>query len=92
MSKLRMGMIGGGPDAFIGAVHRIAARMDGEIEIVCGSFSSRPEKSRQTGEALFLAPDRVYDTYAQMIEAEAALPPRRAHGLCVHCNAQPPAL
>ena len=75
MSKLRMGMIGGGPDAFIGAVHRIAARMDGEIEIVCGAFSSRPEKSKQTGEALFLAPDRVYDTYSEMIEREAALPP-----------------
>jgi predicted dehydrogenase len=74
MSKLRMGMIGGGPAAFIGAVHRIAARMDGEIEIVCGAFSSKPEKSKETGEALFLNPDRVYGSYTEMIEREAALP------------------
>lgn len=74
MSKLRMGMIGGGPDAFIGAVHRIAARMDGEIEIVCGAFSSSPEKSRQTGEALYLDPERVYGSYSEMIVNEAALP------------------
>ena len=75
MSKIRMGMIGGGPDAFIGAVHRIAARIDGEIEIVCGAFSSSPERSRQTGEALHLHPDRVYATYSEMIVNEAALPP-----------------
>lgn len=74
MSKLRMGMIGGGPDAFIGAVHRIAARIDGEIEIVCGAFSSSPEKSRKTGEALSLDPQRVYATYSEMIVNEAALP------------------
>lgn len=74
MSKIRMGMIGGGPDAFIGAVHRIAARIDGEIEIVCGAFSSSPERSRQTGEALQLHPDRVYATYSEMIVNEAALP------------------
>jgi predicted dehydrogenase len=69
-----MGMIGGGPDAFIGAVHRIAARIDGEIEIVCGAFSSSPDKSRKTGEALYLQPDRVYPTYSEMIVNEAALP------------------
>jgi predicted dehydrogenase len=74
MSKVRMGMIGGGPDAFIGAVHRIAARLDGEIEIVCGAFSSSPDKSRQMGEALYLNPDRVYATYSEMIVNEAALP------------------
>ena len=48
--KLRMGMIGGGPGAFIGGVHRIAATMHGEIELVCGAFSSDPEKSKQAGE------------------------------------------
>ncbi|HEY1112545.1 MAG TPA: Gfo/Idh/MocA family oxidoreductase [Chitinophagaceae bacterium] len=74
MSKIRMGMIGGGPDAFIGAVHRMAARIDGEIDIVCGAFSSSPDKSRRTGEALYLHPDRVYATYAEMIVNEATLP------------------
>ena len=57
--KLRMGMIGGGPGAFIGAVHRIAANMDGMIELVCGAFSSNAEKSKQAGEGLFLPPHRV---------------------------------
>ena len=48
--KLRMGMIGGGTGAFIGAVHRMAARLDGQIELVCGAFSSSPEKSKETGQ------------------------------------------
>lgn len=72
--KIRMGMIGGGPDAFIGAVHRIAARMDGQIELVCGAFSSHPEKSKQAGEMLFLNPSRVYPSYKEMIEKESQLP------------------
>lgn len=72
--KLRMGMIGGGPGAFIGAVHRIAANMDGEIELVCGAFSSDPKKSKQAGEQLFLSPSRVYESYKDMIKAEKALP------------------
>lgn len=72
--KLRMGMVGGGPDAFIGAVHRLAAFMDGQIELVCGAFSSQPEKSRIAGEALFLDPARVYPSYRDMMEKEAALP------------------
>lgn len=72
--KLRMGMIGGGPGAFIGAVHRIAANMDGAIELVCGAFSSDPEKSKQAGELLGLDPSRVYGSYREMIRAEAALP------------------
>lgn len=72
--KLRMGMIGGGKDAFIGAVHRIAALMDGQIELVCGAFSSNAEKSRQSGEALFLPADRVYANYEEMILKEKALP------------------
>ena len=70
LGKLRMGMIGGGPGAFIGAVHRTAACLDGEIELVCGVFSSDPEKSRTMGKELGLAPDRVYDSYKQMIEQE----------------------
>ena len=72
--KLRMGMIGGGPGAFIGAVHRIAARMDGEIELVCGAFSSQEEKSKAAGKELFLSPERVYASYQQMIEKEKELP------------------
>ena len=72
--KLRMGMIGGGPGAFIGAVHRIAARMDGEIELVCGAFSSQEEKSKAAGKELFLPKERVYASYQQMIEKEKELP------------------
>lgn len=69
-----MGMIGGGVGAFIGAVHRLAANLDGQIELVCGAFSSSPEKSKKTGEELFLDPSRVYGSYKEMIEKEAALP------------------
>lgn len=72
--KLRMGMIGGGPGAFIGAVHRIAANMDGMIELVCGAFSSDPEKSKQAGKELFLPTDRVYGSYKEMIRSESGLP------------------
>ena len=71
--KLRMGMIGGGPGAFIGAVHRMAANLDGEIELVCGAFSSDPKKSKQTGEELYLDKKRVYGSYKEMISAEAKL-------------------
>ncbi len=67
-------MIGGGVGAFIGAVHRLAANLDGQIELVCGAFSSSPEKSKKTGEELFLDPSRVYGSYKEMIEQEAALP------------------
>lgn len=72
--KLRMGMIGGGVGAFIGAVHRLAANLDGQIELVCGAFSSNPEKSKQTGEELFLDPSRVYGSFEEMITTEASLP------------------
>ncbi len=72
--KLRMGMIGGGPGAFIGAVHRSAALMDGEIELVCGAFSSDPEKSKQAGLSLNLSTQRVYDSYKEMIRNENSLP------------------
>lgn len=72
--KLRMGMVGGGNDAFIGAVHRIAAFMDGKIELVCGAFSIDPQISKQSGEDLFVAPERVYLDYEEMIEKESLLP------------------
>jgi len=72
--KLRMGMVGGGAGAFIGAVHRIAAIMDNQIELVCGCFSSQPENSAATGKACFLPDDRVYMSYREMFEKEAKLP------------------
>ncbi len=72
--KIRMGMIGGGPGAFIGAVHRIAANMDGQIELVCGAFSSDPERSMQAGHELFLTMNRVYGSFTEMIRKEAGLP------------------
>jgi hypothetical protein len=55
LRKLNMGMIGGGRDAFVGGIHRMAARLDGEIELVAGAFSSDPEKAKRSGEDLFLA-------------------------------------
>lgn len=72
--KLRMGMVGGGRDAFIGAVHRNAAFLDGQIELVAGAFSSDAEKSKASGEDLFVDPSRVYGSYAEMAKAEAKLP------------------
>jgi len=74
MSKIRMGMVGGGEGAFIGAVHRMAAALDAEVELVCGAFSSAAERSRRSGAALLLSPARVYDDYQQMMLAEAQLP------------------
>jgi predicted dehydrogenase len=72
--KLRMGMVGGGRGAFIGAVHRMAANLDGKIQLVAGCFSSDPAKSKLSGEDLFLDPARVYSSYAEMAAREAALP------------------
>jgi predicted dehydrogenase len=72
--KLRMGMIGGGKDAFIGAVHRIAANMDGLIELSCGALSIRPEIAQDSGKSLFLAEDRTYLTYQEMLENESKMP------------------
>ena len=72
--KIRMGMVGGGRGAFIGAVHRIAAAIDQQIELVCGAFSSTPEKSKASGEDFFLPPERCYSTYQEMIETEKNLP------------------
>jgi predicted dehydrogenase len=73
--KLRMGMIGGGRNAFIGAVHRIAANMDGLIELVCGAFSSNPANAKQSGLDLFLPENRVYPNFEEMIGKESLLPP-----------------
>ena len=70
-------MVGGGQGAFIGAVHRLAALMDGQIELVCGAFSSDPEKSKVSGDDLFLPSDRVYDSFEQMITSEKKLPADR---------------
>lgn len=72
--KLKYGMVGGGPGAFIGGVHRIAAAIDGQTELVAGAFSSDAAKSRQQGEELSLDPGRVYGSFAEMAEKEAALP------------------
>jgi predicted dehydrogenase len=72
--KLRMGMVGGGTDAFIGAIHRLAALMDNKIELVCGCFSVNPEISKESGKLYFLPENRVYETYQEMFEKEALLP------------------
>jgi predicted dehydrogenase len=72
--KLRMGMIGGGRKAFIGAVHRIAANIDGLIELTCGALSSNEENAKLSGKDLFLADDRIYTSYADMITKESQLP------------------
>jgi predicted dehydrogenase len=72
--KLRMGMIGGGKDAFIGAIHRIAANMDGQIELVCGALSLHHDLAIESGKMLFLPEDRTYTTYQDMITAESKLP------------------
>ena len=72
--KIRMGMIGGGQGAFIGAVHRMAAALDGEIELVCGAFSSNAKRSKASGKELYLPKDRVYSNYEEMIKKEKELP------------------
>lgn len=74
MSKLRLGMVGGGEGAFIGAVHRMAAAIDGEIELVCGAFSGDAERSARSGAALHLDKERIYTDYQSMMQEEAALP------------------
>jgi len=72
--KLRMGMVGGGKDAFIGAIHRVAANMDGLIELVCGALSIHEDVAKESGKMLFLPEDRTYLNYEEMIHAEAKLP------------------
>jgi predicted dehydrogenase len=73
-SRVRLGMVGGGEGAFIGAVHRIAARLDDHYEFVAGALSATPTKAQQSGRALGLADDRIYSDYAAMAQAEAARP------------------
>jgi len=75
--KLRMGLIGGGPGSFIGRIHRIAAELDGEAELVCGAFSSAPERSLEAGASYRLPAERVYASYAAMIEQEKTIAPER---------------
>ena len=74
MTTLRMGMVGGGPGAFIGDVHRRAACLDGDVELVAGAFSASPSKSRRKGRELGLSRARTYDSYLDMVERERALP------------------
>src|ERR1700741_4490746 len=72
--KLRMGMIGGGKDAFIGAVHRLAFNMDGQVEMLAGALSVNPDIAVASGEELFLSPGRIYTDYKSMLEKESKLP------------------
>lgn len=72
--KLRMGMIGGGIDAFIGAIHRLAFNMDGQVEMVAGALSINPEMAKKSGEVLYLDPERTYTDYEDMINKESKMP------------------
>jgi predicted dehydrogenase len=74
MQKIRYGMVGGGEGAFIGAVHRMAARLDDAWQLVCGAFSGSADKSQRSGLALGLEPARCYGDFQQMMEREAAMP------------------
>ena len=71
--KLRMGMIGGGKDAFIGAIHRLAANMDGLIELAAGALSINPDIARESGKMLFLPADRTYLTYEINYQGEGLI-------------------
>lgn len=85
MAKIRMGLVGGGEGSFIGVVHRMAAELDGSISLVCGAFSSEPEKSRRSGKEIYGLPeDRCYDSFEDMIEKEGTLPQdQRMHFVCI---------
>ena len=72
--KLRMGLVGGGPGAFIGPVHKMAAELDGKMELVAGAFSQSAERSRAAGEGFGIDPGRAYGSYGEMIEAERKRP------------------
>lgn len=75
--KLRMGMVGGGKDAFIGSIHRYAVGMDGLIDLVCGALSINPDIAKDSGKSLFFEEDRIYLTYEEMITTESQLPADR---------------
>src|SRR5258707_1866418 len=77
LRKLNMGMVGGGPGAFVGGIHRMAARLDGEIELVAGAFSLDPERAKRSAEELFFDRRRVYRDYQTMAKTEADLPAGR---------------
>ena len=72
--KLRMGMVGGGRGSFIGAIHRMGACLDGQIELVCGAFSADRQKSVKSGQELYLKENRIYGSFEEMIEKEKDLP------------------
>src|SRR5205085_7897852 len=72
--RLRLGMVGGGRGAFIGAVHRIAARLDDRYELVAGALASDAARARESAAELHIAPDRAYGDFAAMAKAEAARP------------------
>ena len=74
--RLRLGMVGGGPGAFIGAVHRMAARLDDRFELVAAALSSDPARSRAAAFDLHVAPERAYGSFAEMASAEAKRPDR----------------
>src|SRR5260370_36483514 len=74
--RLRLGMVGGGPGAFIGSVHRLAARMDDQFELVAGALTSDPERSRAAALDLHIPPDRAYGSFGEMAAAEAKRPDR----------------
>jgi predicted dehydrogenase len=82
--KIRMGMAGGGTGSLIGNVHRMAAALDGRIELVCGAFSSTAEKSKKSGRDLFLPDERVYGSWNEMLKQEKKLPEsERMHFLSI---------
>jgi predicted dehydrogenase len=84
VDKVRCGMVGGGEGAFIGAVHRTALAIAGNLELVAGAFSADPEKSRRSGAAIGLPTDRVYGSYQEMMERERALPEQaRIEAVCI---------
>src|SRR5256712_7013769 len=74
VQPLRLGMVGGGRGAFIGGVHRLCARLDGQYELVAGALSSDPQRARESGADLGLAPERIYSRFAEMAAAEAQRP------------------
>lgn len=95
--KIKMGMIGGGPGSFIALVHYNGAVLDGQIELVCGAFSSDPEKSKLTGKKYYLPEERVYGSYQEMFEKEKTLPPgERMDFVCIatpnHVHFEPASL
>ena len=93
-ARVRLGMVGGGEGAFIGAVHRLAARMDDHYVLVAGALSSTPEKAQRSGKALGLAPDRIYDDFETMAREEAKRAGRHRGGgdrhAERHCMPRPP--